>query len=272
VQGRNGKFYGTARYGGSGNLGTVFSLSFNGSSWVFNTLHLFSGGDDGGFPNGGLVQGTDGNFYGTTHYGGTNASPAVSGGGGTIFSISPSGAFTLLHSFGDTYPNGPLIQGTDGNFYGVTAGGPGNGTVFQISSTGDFNTLWQFNGADGRNPYGSLIQFNDSVTSGYGYLYGSTAQGGTNLEGTIFSLSVPSLAVSTQLISGLQPASTGVQMQMLSAAGVTYQLQYVSSPNDSNWINVGSPVPGTGVGTVTLSDPGAPFGGMRFYRVVIATQ
>jgi uncharacterized repeat protein (TIGR03803 family) len=273
VQGRDGRLYGTTRYGDTNhNFGTVFSLSLNGTNWVFDTLWQFTGGADGGFPNGGLVQGTDGNFYGTTHYGGTNVSPAVAGGGGTIFKISPSKMFTLLHSFGDTYPNGPLIQGTDGNFYGVTGGGLGNGSVFQISSTGDFNPLVQFDGTDGRNPYGSLIQFNDSHTSGYGYLYGTTAQGGSDLDGTIFSLSLPSLAVSTQLISGLQAGSTGAQMQMLSAAGITYQLQYVSSPNDSNWINVGSPVPGTGVGAVTLSDPGAPVGGMRFYRVVIATQ
>ena len=93
-------------------------------------LYSFTGGSGGANPEAGLVQGSDGNFYGTTDYGGT-------GGWGTVYRISSSGSFTNLHSFNGSdgaYPYAAPVQGSDGNFYGTTEGGTSNnGTVFQLS-------------------------------------------------------------------------------------------------------------------------------------------
>jgi uncharacterized repeat protein (TIGR03803 family) len=96
------------------------------------SLYSFTNGTDGSLPLAGLAQGTDGNFYGTTEFSGTN------GGGGTVFKISTNGVLTSLHSFDfndGAYPLAGLAQGSDGAFYGTTSGGgiTGNGTIFRLS-------------------------------------------------------------------------------------------------------------------------------------------
>ena len=112
---------------------------------TFATLHSF-GGADGGNP-GGLVQATDGNFYGTTELGGANfciLNGLFTNGCGTIFKITPTGTLTTLYSFcaqngtectDGYYPNAGLVRATDGNFYGTTAlgGANGGGTVFKVT-------------------------------------------------------------------------------------------------------------------------------------------
>jgi uncharacterized repeat protein (TIGR03803 family) len=112
----------------------------------FTTLHSFDG-TDGAEPGfGALVQGTDGDFYGTTSLGGANSNSEYcgTGGCGTIFKITPGGMLTTLYNFCSDYnctdglgPFGGLIQGTDGNFYGTTGLGGTNdaGTVFKLLST-----------------------------------------------------------------------------------------------------------------------------------------
>jgi uncharacterized repeat protein (TIGR03803 family) len=92
------------------------------SAQTFTVLHTFSLAD-GAFPFGTLVQGLDGNFYGTTAQG--NGQNQCSGGCGTVFKITPDGTLTTLHSFDKTdgaYPVAGLVLGTDGNFYGSTYG------------------------------------------------------------------------------------------------------------------------------------------------------
>jgi uncharacterized repeat protein (TIGR03803 family) len=194
VQAINGDFYGTTVYGGANSscadgCGTVFKMTPQG---VLTTLHSFCSETncaDGEYPYAGLAQATDGNFYGTT-YAGAN-------GGGTLFKISQSGTLTTLYSFcsqadcadGET-PYDGLVQGTDGNFYGTTSQGAVNngGTVFKVTPGGTLTTLYSFcsqaNCADGSRPIGGLIQ----ATSGL--LYGTTFSGGTESDGTVFSLSV----------------------------------------------------------------------------------
>ena len=87
---------------------------------TLTTLHNFAGHpNDGADPYAGLVQGTDGNFYGTTSSGGANNN-------GTVFKITPSGTVTILHNFAGpptdgNDPTAELIQASDGNFYGTTA-------------------------------------------------------------------------------------------------------------------------------------------------------
>jgi uncharacterized repeat protein (TIGR03803 family) len=128
VQGSDSNFYGTTAFGGANFQGTVFKVDATGS---LTTLHSFSGSPgDGANPVAGLVQGSDGNFYGTTALGGAQLK-------GTLFSIDAAGNLTTLHSFSGSsgegsVPFGGVIQGSDGNFYGTTAlgGAHSAGTVF----------------------------------------------------------------------------------------------------------------------------------------------
>src|SRR5579864_2470932 len=115
---------------------------------TFTTLHSFDG-TDGEAPNGPPVQGTDGNFYGTTNAGGANCSS--NGGCGTVFKITPSGRLTTLHSFNGANGKNPiagLVLGTNGEFYGTTGAGGAHtlGTVFKITPNGTLTTLHSFAG------------------------------------------------------------------------------------------------------------------------------
>ena len=142
VEGYDSNFYGTTSQGGTNTscvngCGTVFRISPSGS---YTSLYSFAGylNEDGGDPQAGLVQGSDGNFYGTTSQGGTNSDSGI------IFRISSSGSYTILHSFvgsaiDGAYPQAGLVQGSDGNFYGTTSQGGtstncafGCGVVFEL--------------------------------------------------------------------------------------------------------------------------------------------
>ncbi|SPE42639.1 3-carboxymuconate cyclase (fragment) [Candidatus Sulfotelmatobacter sp. SbA7] len=197
VQGTDGDFYGTTEWGGpacmNNSCGTIFKITPGGS---LTTLHIFHG-TDGWIPAGSLVQGPDGNFYGTTEDGGDLTCHGSRGGGcGTIFTMTPSGALTTLHIFTLTDGVGPiagLVLGTDGNLYGTTSGYDNgrkysDGTIFQITPQGVLTTLHTFNGTDGANPWGGLLQATNGI------FYGATISGG-NFHcgllqgcGTVFSL------------------------------------------------------------------------------------
>jgi uncharacterized repeat protein (TIGR03803 family) len=119
IEATDGNLCGTAGGGGVYGYGTVFRLSLSGKP-TLNTLYSFcvqAGCTDGANPVD-VIQATDGNFYGTTAYGGY--------GYGTVFRLTPSGKLTTLHSFSSydgtdgTYPYGGVIQATDGSFYGTT--------------------------------------------------------------------------------------------------------------------------------------------------------
>ena len=191
VQGSDGYFYGTTFVGGTYGIGTVFKISSDGA---LTSLYSFTGGNDGYWPEAGLVQGCDGNFYGTASRGGTN-------GYGTVFKISVTGALTSLYSFtrgnDGAYPQSGLVQGSDGNFYGTTEGGGTNaGTVFKISATGALTSLYSFTGGnDGALPNG-LAQGSD------GYFYGTTYYGGTNVAGTVFKISAAGALTSLYSFTG----------------------------------------------------------------------
>ncbi len=180
VPGADGNFYGTASTGGTGGgWGTIFKITPAGA---FSSLHSFTDVADGGFPYAELVQGADGNFYGTTLEGGAQY------GWGTVFKITPAGLLSNLYSFtggaDGGSPDAKLVPGADGTLYGTTSeGGAGSGTVFAISTNGVFATLYSFSGGnDGSSPYAGVIQAND------GNLYGTTAYGGTNGDGTVFQI------------------------------------------------------------------------------------
>jgi uncharacterized repeat protein (TIGR03803 family) len=132
--GKDGNFYGTTfgqpSESWATKYGTVFSITPRGR---LTTLYAFCtqvNCTDGAYPTAGLVQGTDGNFYGTTTMGGTNDD-------GTIFQVTPQGVLTVLHSFSGSDgsdPSGGLIQASNRLFYGSTStGGSGNkGTIYSL--------------------------------------------------------------------------------------------------------------------------------------------
>jgi uncharacterized repeat protein (TIGR02543 family) len=205
----DGNLYGTTSGSGDESPGTIFRITTTGTfTPLYNFCHL-SGCTDGEIPYAGLVQATDGNFYGTTYGGGT-------GNHGTFFQfITSTLTLNTLHTFSGPDGSNPyagLMQATDGNFYGTTkAGGNGNnaGTVFKITSTGSFTTLYMFcaqsNCPDGEFPDGGLMQASD------GNFYGTTFQGGTSNDGTVFSLSASSYTLTVSVSgSGTVTSTDGV--------------------------------------------------------------
>lgn len=191
VQATNGNLYGTTSGGGTNGYGTVFQITPAG---MLTTLYSFCVDGypcaDGQNPSS-LVQALNGNFYGTTYEGGIL-------GFGTVFEISPNGTLTTLYNFcsqpacadGD-FPEAPLIQATDENFYGTTSTAGGNddgGTIFGMVAAGKLATLHSFcslpSCPDGRAPQAALLQDTN------GKFYGTTSGGGANGDGTVFSMSV----------------------------------------------------------------------------------
>ena len=258
IQASDGNFYGTTIAGGTNGLGTVFRFSPGGGE---TNLYTFGGSPtDGNEPNAGLVQGTDGNLYGTTYGGGSNNV-------GTAFRISLGGNYTSLYSFGSSPGDGNfigagLLQGSDGNFYGTTILGGANhqGTVFRISPAGNYTNLYSFSASasDGHQPYAALVQGID------GNFYGTTTIGGTNNVGTVFRLTVP-LSPPANQISGVQLAGTNVVLSIPSVASEIYQLQFTSAMAPTNWINQGGSIT-SGGSLLTVTNLGGALLPQGFYR------
>ena len=190
IQATDGNLYGTTVGGGGtgeGN-GSVFKMSPNGALITLYRFCSKSGCPDGSFVDGGLVEGADGNFYGTTSFGGAYD-------GGTVFKITPRGILTTLYSFctqpacaDGMVPDYPTLLLSDGYLYGTTQrGGISGGTVFRINSRGVLTTLHNFcsesNCTDGHTPSAGLIQGTN------GMFYGTTDLGGANQQGTLFEIS-----------------------------------------------------------------------------------
>jgi uncharacterized repeat protein (TIGR03803 family) len=180
IQALDGNLYGTVSDGGRLHKGSVYKLTPAGK---FTTLHSFNG-KDGSDPVAPLVQGTDGNFYGTTQFGGTGP-----GDSGTVFKITPTGKLTTLYNFDITHgqdSQAPLIQGSDGNFYGTTSSGgsENSGVIFSITPAGSLTVLHSFNNFnfDGCIPVAGLVQGAD------GNFYGAAASCGTGALGTLYSI------------------------------------------------------------------------------------
>src|SRR6516225_11852117 len=165
----DGNLYGTTWYGGVGQFGTVFRMTPSGALTV---LHSFAGGNDGGNPQTALTEGSDGNFYGTTFFGGGPANL------GTVFRMTRTGAVTVLHAFvggrnDGAFPSTALVRGKDGSFYGGTREGGGflAGIIFRITPNGAFTILHSFDSTkDGWWPY-TFVQATD------GNLYGTNRSG-----------------------------------------------------------------------------------------------
>jgi uncharacterized repeat protein (TIGR03803 family) len=178
--GKDGNFYGTTADGGASpagytGVGTVYRVTPNGALTLLYSFYS-DNNPNGTYPQAALTLGNDGNFYGTASAGGSS-------GVGTVFRITPNGAFTRLVSFNNANgakPEGPLTLGSDGNFYGTTPQGGigGAGTVFKVTTNGILTTLVSFNASGGQHPQHGLTLGND------GYFYGLVGTGVPNGPGT----------------------------------------------------------------------------------------
>jgi uncharacterized repeat protein (TIGR03803 family) len=197
IQAANGDLYGTTSIGGANcppfGCGTVFKITPSGTlTTLYSFCPLGTPCTDGDSPNA-LVQGADGNFYGTTSAGGANIA-------GTVFKITPSGTLTTLYNFctqsgcsDGANPQGGLIQSADGNFYGTTSNNGGGDTIFKITPSGTLTTLFNFCTQSGC-PNGSVPGWGKLVQTISGDFYGTTENGGYNCapgvfcEGTVFKI------------------------------------------------------------------------------------
>jgi len=224
IQASDGYLYGTTQFGGTGGTagiggcgynpangatgtvgsgcGTIFKTTIAGS---LTTLYTFSGRPSAAIPAASLIQGSDGNFYGTTVEGG-NVFPGM----GTFFQITPAGAFTVLYSFGSAAndainPTGNLVQASDGNVYGVAAGGANItcegapcGALYKVTPSGAESVVYSFGASstDSANP-------NSLILGGDGNIYGTAASGGANGGGTVFRLALPgSISATSGVVNG----------------------------------------------------------------------
>ena len=217
TQGSDGNFYGATSGGGTGQCqfgcGSAFKITPDGAETI---LYFFTGMTDGGSPNG-LIQGTDGNFYGSAAFGGVSSGLCGQSGCGVIFRLTPAGEETVVYSFTGGTSDGAvaasLIQGGDGNFYGVTAyGGTANGgTVFKVTPLGTETVLHAFTGgSDGAVPQTSLLQGHD------GNLYGTTPLGGSSSGGVLFQVTTAGAetvlhAFAASVTDGAQPLTPVIQ-------------------------------------------------------------
>lgn len=255
VEGSDGLLYGTGNNDEVGDtsyeVGNIFKISKTGD---FTNLYHFEGGNDGGNPDGGLVEGPDGSFYGSTHNYGLFADDDDDTGQGVLYKVSPTGEFTTLYEFtghaDSGRPEGTLAFGSDGNLYGTTTNSP-QGSLFQLTPAGGFVSL------------GLLGNYAESlagpIVGSDGNLYGTTANGGANSNGMIFQATLsPALSPVVQLTLSSQTVTVGTPVQLswqvANAFSNTMQRCVASMQN-------AAPGGGTWAGLQTGKLTGAVYGG-----------
>jgi uncharacterized repeat protein (TIGR03803 family) len=173
----NGSYYGVTEFAGTNTLGTIYKVTGNTSTTLFNF-----DGPHGDFPIGGLVQGSDGNIYGTTSAGG-------SANDGVIFRITPTGTYTVVFNFDHVnqldlgyQAYAGLIAGNDGNLYGTTiwGGSNGDGVIFQMTTSGAYSVLFNFDGTHGTGTYATPMEHTS------GEFFGLTKRGGAPGNGVVY--------------------------------------------------------------------------------------
>jgi uncharacterized repeat protein (TIGR03803 family) len=296
VQGDDGSLYGTTAHStlqGFQFYGTIFKMTTDGAFSTLYTLNF----SDGFYPAAGLIEASDGNFYGTTHDGGPT-------GNGTLFRIASSGAFATLVKFDGfndgAHPAAPLAEGPDGSIYGTTSlGGPGGrGTLFRLTATaapqitatpanvvalvGARASLavaafgaqplfyqWQENGTnlvDGAGVSGAgarvLTFTNISFANGGAYsVIVSNAMGSVTNSGTLVTV------VTAPVFQSVTQTNLSVRLTWSSITGQQYQLQFKFSLAAAVWNNLSNPILATNT-VMTATDP-INSNAQRFYRVVL---
>jgi uncharacterized repeat protein (TIGR03803 family) len=262
IQGSDGNFYGTALSGGSASAGTAFKLTPKGTLTVLYTFCSVSGCTDGINPYGALVQGTDGNFYGTTDGDDSN--------NGTVFKLTPTGKLTTMANFNgssdNAVPLAGLVQATDGNFYGTafTNYRDGNccGGVFKLTPAAKYTVVHQFVGTDGNGPYG-LFQ------STGGSFYGATYAGGTDNDGTVFDVSV-GLKPFVELLPNYGKVGNTIDILgqgFKGATGVSFDGVAAKYDNVSDTYLTAVVPPGALTGSVTVTTFTASYKSSQIFRV-----
>jgi uncharacterized repeat protein (TIGR03803 family) len=223
--------YGTTYFGGTNNLGTVYTLAKDGAESV---LHSFGSGSDGADPEAGLVADAKGNLYGTTYNGGTEDR-------GTVFKITPKGHETVLYSFCPNYPHctdgfnvsSSLILDSKGNLYGTTyAGGADSlGTIFEVTPDGTETVLYSFKGGDdGADPSAGLI------VDASGNFYGTTYDGGASDLGTVFELAANGTESVLYSFKGGSDGENPVASLILDGQGNLYSTTYSGGSSDNGTV------------------------------------
>jgi uncharacterized repeat protein (TIGR03803 family) len=237
VEDAAGTLYGTALAGGANNKGTIFKRTAAG---VFTKLHDFAG-TDGELPRTGLTFGTDGNLYGVTETGGAS-------GNGVVFKITPAGIFTLLHPLaaGGGRPEGVLVAGTGGDFYGTTDGGTGKDAFFKVTPAGQFTIVHAFTSQEG-TPRGGLTLHPDGnfygiSRGGFGVtplLYRISPAGEFTLLHTFTGLEDGYTAASTPLANATDGRLYGFTLNGANGAGAFYRINpsadVYGAWRDGNW-------------------------------------
>ncbi|MCU0782427.1 MAG: hypothetical protein MUF04_15210, partial [Akkermansiaceae bacterium] len=235
LQGTDGNFYGTTYEGGSYNFGTIYQMTPAGKLTTLVSFSLNERVNKGAHPYSGLIEGSDGCFYGTTLAGGSYVQ-------GTVFKTTPAGDLTTLVEFaGGANGSGPaagLVLAGDGNFYGATniGGNSGFGTLYRVTPAGELTTLLSFTGTGGahmgRNINAAMVVGPD------GALYGTTYLGGSLDQGTIFRYTLAGSFTTlvefggqTGPIKGSKPAGS----LMAAADGNFY-----GTTNEGGFLNVGT--------------------------------
>lgn len=302
IQATDGSFYGTTSDGGSGyscydsfgfGCGTTFRITSSGELTTLQVLSFEEGAGQGW-----LIQGADGNLYGTRQGGGVNgANGCARYGCGTAFALTIGGVETVLHAFcpasddaasctDGAIPSGGLIQATDGNFYGTASSGNGpaggngenanNGTLFQITPGGTLTTLYSFcaqqSCPNGSFPEAGLLQGTD------GRLYGTTGGGGTGTSelcspyhcGTVFSFDV-GLGPFVSFVRGLGHVGVSVQILGQGFTGAT-AVSFNGIPasftvKSDTYLTAAVPVGATN-GFVTVTEPSGTLTSNKIFRVV----
>jgi uncharacterized repeat protein (TIGR03803 family) len=287
VQGSDGNFYGTTEDGGTnGNSGTVFQMTPAGA---LTALVSFNS-TNGSHPTAGLVQGGDGNLYGTTILGGSNNL-------GTVFQVTTNGMLTTLVSFNRANGSGPfgaLVQGGDGNFYGTTAGGGavgGGGTVFKMTPAGGLTTLFSFNETDGANPSAALVQGTNGIFYGTAE-YTGISGGETGMGfGRVFKMTSAGMRTSLVRFAGINgsycissllqgvdgnfygttagggPGGGGTVFKMTPAGGLTTLFSFNGANGHSPQAPLVQGSDGNFYGTTTYGGPG---GGGTVFQITPA--
>jgi len=201
LQASDGNFYGTTPKGGSSNRGTVYQMTPSGTLTVLHNFQDKSVKNDGAVPAGALIQASDGNFYGTTQYGGVSNQ-------GTVFKMTPTGTMTILHSFRNECedpgvaactgkdgllvfegecPTEGLIEAGDGNLYGCAYS-----RIFKITLSGAYTVLYYFGDFyNFERPMPENMHHSRGLIEGSdGNLYGTSPAGGSFDAGTIYRVNV----------------------------------------------------------------------------------